>query len=98
MSALVERCAVYLGNACGYPHIAKAVGTPTVTLFAPFVQKDHWSTFEDGVQNLGIHPVDFEPDAIEKRTFGPLRKRYRDYYRKPTPDRVWEKVWPFIER
>ena len=98
MSALVERCAVYLGNDCGYPHIAKAVGTPTVTLFAPFVQKDHWSTFEDGVQNLGIHLVDFEPDVIEKRTLGPLRKRYRDYYRRLTPDRVWEKAWPFIER
>lgn len=96
MAALAERCTVYFGNDCGYPHIAKAVGTSTITLFAPFVKKDHWSTFEDGVQNLGIHLADFEPDVIEKRALGSLRKCARAYYRRLTPDRVWARAWPLI--
>jgi len=37
MAALVERCALFLGNDSGPMHVAAAVGTPTVAVFGPGV-------------------------------------------------------------
>jgi heptosyltransferase-2 len=35
LAAVLERCAVFLGNDSGISHMAAAVGTPTVALFGP---------------------------------------------------------------
>jgi lipopolysaccharide heptosyltransferase II len=37
MAALVERCALFLGNDSGPMHVAAAIGTPTVAVFGPGV-------------------------------------------------------------
>jgi heptosyltransferase-3 len=36
LAAVLERCALFLGNDSGVTHIATAVGTPTVAMFGPF--------------------------------------------------------------
>lgn len=35
LAAVIERCAVFVGNDSGITHLAAAVGTPTVALFGP---------------------------------------------------------------
>ena len=35
LAAVLERCALFIGNDSGVTHLAAAVGTPTVALFGP---------------------------------------------------------------
>ena len=48
-AAALGRCALYLGNDTGTMHLAAAVGTPCVAIFAAIDQANRWKPF--GVHN-----------------------------------------------
>ncbi|WP_029035040.1 glycosyltransferase family 9 protein [Salinimicrobium terrae] len=50
---------VYIGNEGGAANIAKALSIPTFSLYSPFIKKQDWAIYEDGIRNKSIHPEDF---------------------------------------
>ena len=46
---LMNQCDAMVANEGGIVHIAKALSKPTFTIFSPYVNKDHWASFEDGI-------------------------------------------------
>ncbi|HUI07548.1 MAG TPA: glycosyltransferase family 9 protein [Verrucomicrobiae bacterium] len=62
LAAVLERCALFLGNDSGITHLAAAVGTPTVALFGAASP----SIWEPRSWRSGVHVVRFsEHDVVE---------------------------------
>jgi ADP-heptose:LPS heptosyltransferase len=51
----MDKCDVLVANEGGTVHIAKALNKPTFTIFSPYVNKDHWASFEDGKFHHSVH-------------------------------------------
>lgn len=100
-AVLMNQCAVLVSNEGGTVHIAKAIGKPTFTIFSPYIQKEDWSSFEDGVLHQSVHLLDFVPDAIANLTYEQskeIEKNPRELYLKLTPEMIIPQLKTFLER
>jgi ADP-heptose:LPS heptosyltransferase len=61
---IMNQCDVIIGNDGGAINMAKALNKPSFTIFSPYVKKNDWATFEDGLQNISVHLNDFKPELI----------------------------------
>ncbi len=100
-AVLMNQCAVLVSNEGGTVHIAKAIGKPTFTLFSPYINKDDWSSFEDGVLHKSVHLLDFIPDAISNLSYEQskaIEKNPRELYLRLTPKMIIPELHTFLER
>lgn len=100
-AVLMNQCAVLVSNEGGTVHIAKALGKPTFTLFSPYINKDDWSSFEDGEFHKSVHLLDFVPDAISNLSYEQskeIEKNPRELYLKLTPEMILPELHAFLER
>lgn len=56
-------CDAYVGNEGGAANIAKALSMPTFSIYSPFIRKEDWAIYEDGVRNKSVHPEDFSKES-----------------------------------
>lgn len=95
---LMNKCAVLVGNEGGTIHISKALDRPTFTIFSPYVLKEHWASFEDGIKHTSIHLLEEQPDLFGKdREL--LKKIEEDpyfLYKQLTPDMIIPKLDKFL--
>ncbi|MGJ8592693.1 MAG: glycosyltransferase family 9 protein [Aquaticitalea sp.] len=63
---LMNKCTLLVGNEGGVVHISKALDKPTFTIFSPYVMKESWASFEDGVKHTSIHLLDVHPDLFSE--------------------------------
>lgn len=97
---LLNQCQLLVGNEGGVVHIAKALNRPTFTIFSPYVNKDHWATFEDGKIHQSIHLLEEKPNLYDSFTVEERRKIEKDpheLYKKLTPDMIIPKLKSFLE-
>ncbi|MEI7508546.1 MAG: glycosyltransferase family 9 protein [Flavobacterium sp.] len=90
-AVLMNQCAVLVSNEGGTVHIAKALNKPTFTIFSPFINKDDWSSFEDGKFHKSVHLLDFLPNAISELSYDKnkeIEKNPRELYLKLTPKMI----------
>lgn len=73
--AITSCCKVLIGNEGGATNMAKALSVPTFTIFSPFILKNDWNIFEDGIINVSVHLSDFENVTIPKKS-----TNYLDFY------------------
>lgn len=100
-AVLMNQCAVLVSNEGGTVHIAKALGKPTFTIFSPYINKDDWSSFEDGILHQSVHLLDFVPDAIAKLSYEQskaIEKNPRELYLKLTPKMIIPELLTFMKR
>ena len=95
---LMNKCTLLVGNEGGIVHIAKALGKPTFTIFSPYVMKDSWASFEDGLMHTSIHLLDEHPDLFsEDRS---VRRKIEEdpsyMYNQLTPEIIIPKLAPFL--
>jgi heptosyltransferase-2 len=98
-AVLMNQCAVLVSNEGGTVHIAKAVNKPTFTIFSPYINKDDWSSFEDGKFHKSVHLLDFLPNAISELSYKQnkeIEKNPRELYLKLTPEMIIPELDSFL--
>ena len=99
-AVLMNQCSVLVSNEGGTVHIAKAINKPTFTIFSPYVNKDDWSSFEDGKFHKSVHLLDFVPNAIAELTYEKykeIEKNPRELYLQLTPEMIISELRPFLQ-
>ncbi|WP_026451623.1 glycosyltransferase family 9 protein [Aequorivita capsosiphonis] len=97
---LINKCDLLVSNEGGSVHITKAVNTPTFTIYSPYVNKEHWSSFEDENQHDSIHLLEEKPDLFSSFTLEERRSIEEDpnaLYKELTPEMILSKLKPFLE-
>lgn len=99
-AVLMNQCAVLVSNEGGTVHIAKALNKPTFTIFSPYINKDDWSSFEDGEFHKSVHLLDFLPNAISDLSYEQnkeIEKNPRELYLKLTPEMIIPELDSFLK-
>jgi len=99
-AVLMNQCAVLVSNEGGTVHIAKALNKPTFTIFSPYINKDDWSSFEDGKFHKSVHLLDFLPNAISELSYEQnkeIEKNPRELYLKLTPEMIIPELDAFLK-
>jgi len=96
---LMYACDLMVANEGGIVHIAKALNKPTFTIFSPYVNKDHWASFEDGKLHESIHLLEEKPDLFDTFTFEERKKIEENphaLYKQLTPEMIIPKLEKFL--
>ena len=97
---LMNHCDLLIANEGGSVHITKALGKPTFTIYSPYVNKEHWSSFEDGVTHDSIHLLEEKPDLFDSFTLEERRKIEENpdaLYSELTPEMILPRLKKFLE-
>ena len=96
---LMAQCDLLVSNEGGSVHIAKALHKPTFTIYSPYVNKEHWCSFEDGQKHDSIHLLEEKPDLFSSFTLEERRRieeNPEELYNQLTPEMILEKMKPFL--
>ncbi|MFA9188284.1 glycosyltransferase family 9 protein [Flavobacterium sp. FBOR7N2.3] len=94
--ALLNQCDLVIGNDGGAINMAKALNKPTYTIFSPWIDKESWSTFDDGIINKAIHLKDFYPKLLTNKSRKERKKNYAHYYNLLKPSLIFESLTNFL--
>ena len=98
---LMAQCDVLVANEGGTVHIAKALDKPTFTIFSPYVNKEHWASFEDGMLHTSVHLREEKPELYTAFTYEERKKIEADpsaMYRELHPDLYLARLQAFLAR
>lgn len=98
---MMNKSDVLIANEGGSVHIAKALEKPTFTIYSPYISKEHWNSFEDGIMHDSIHLLEEQPNLFESFSVEERRKIEKNpqrLYQKLTPDMILRKMIPFLDR
>jgi len=88
-----------VGNEGGAVNMAKALGVPTFTVFSPWVKKEAWNMYEDGIRHVSVHLNDFESEHFKgKDSYKKLKKRSLELYQKLTPERITPLLEKYLDQ
>ena len=99
-AVLMNQCVALVSNEGGTVHIAKALNKPTFTIFSPYINKDDWSSFEDGKFHKSVHLLDFLPNAISELSYAQnkeIEKNPRAMYMKLSPEMIIPELDSFLK-
>jgi len=97
---LMNQCDVLISNEGGSVHIAKAMSKPTYTIYSPYIDKSHWSSFEDGKIHDSVHLMEEKPylfDSFSREARGEIEKNPKRLYHHLTPEMILKKLKPFLQ-
>jgi ADP-heptose:LPS heptosyltransferase len=97
---LMSQCNALVSNEGGTVHIAKALNKPTFTIFSPYVNKDHWASFEDGKFHHSVHLLEMKPDLFDSFTFEERKKieaNPDELYKQLTPEMIVPELDRFLQ-
>ena len=94
---LVTHADAYIGNDCGHTNLAKALEIPTFTIFSPFISRESWGIFDDGIRNLSVHLKDFKPELIQGKAYKLLKQESTELYREFVPEYVINKLETYLQ-
>lgn len=97
---LMNKCDLLVSNEGGSVHITKALNKPTFTIYSPYVNKEHWCSFEDSEQHDSIHLLEERPALFDSFTLEERRKIEADpnaLYKQLTPEMILTKLKPFLD-
>ena len=86
-----------IGNEGGAVNMAKALQVQTFTIFSPWIQKEHWSLYENKNINVSVHLKDYKPKIFKNITKKKLRSNYSFFYNEFHPNLFIEQLKEFIE-
>lgn len=94
--SIMNQCDIIIGNDGGAINMAKALNKPAFTIFSPFVEKNIWATFEDGLKNISVHLKDFKPELFTGVSHNEIKKNHTSLYQLLTPELFKDKIDFFI--
>lgn len=78
--ALTNECDLIIGNDGGAINMSKALGKKSFIIFSPWIDKNVWATFEDGINHVSTHLKDFIPAKFEKLNNRQIKKNVNNFY------------------
>jgi heptosyltransferase-2 len=97
---LINQCDLLIANEGGTVHIAKALNKPTFTIYSPYMEKEDWNSFEDGIEHDSVHLLEEKPNLFKEFTRDSRKKieeNPEELYKELTPDIIIKKMKPFLE-
>lgn len=94
---IMYHCKLIIGNDGGAVNIAKALEKPSFTLFSPWIKKENWSIFEDGIINKAVHLNDFKPELFTTHKKKILKENHQQLYSEFTPDLIYDSLSTFLK-
>ncbi|HEY6142121.1 MAG TPA: glycosyltransferase family 9 protein [Flavobacterium sp.] len=97
---LMNQCVLLVSNEGGTVHIAKALNKATFTIFSPYVNKDHWASFEDGKLHHSVHLLEMKPNLFDSFTFEERKKIEKnpdELYKQLTPEMIIPELDTFLK-
>jgi ADP-heptose:LPS heptosyltransferase len=97
---IMSHCTLLVSNEGGIVHIAKALNKPTFTIFSPYVNKDHWASFEDGKFHHSVHLLEIKPNLFDSFTFEERKKIEKnpdELYKQLTPEMILPALDVFLK-
>ncbi len=95
--ALLSHCNAYIGNEGGASHMAKALNKPNFSIFAPWISKSAWLTYQDNSANKGVHLGDYHPEALHFKSKKDRQRKITDNYLLFKPKLFQEDLFRFID-
>jgi len=92
---LTHHCTALIGNEGGAINMAKALNTPTFSIFSPWIDKATWSLFENN-QNVSVHLNDFKPELFKNKTIKDLKKDEQKLYKNFNPEDIKPVLTQFL--
>lgn len=78
--ALANECDLIIGNDGGAINMSKALGKKSFTIFSPWIDKNVWATFEDGINHTSVHLKDYFPEKFKTFDNREIKKQVNDFY------------------
>lgn len=95
--ALTKHCTALIGNEGGAVNMAKALSIPTFSIFAPWILKEAWNSYEAGGENASVHLKDFYPELYTQHP-KKLKKKADNLYKQFAPDFILPELRKFLAR
>jgi heptosyltransferase-2 len=93
--ALTAHCKALIGNEGGAVNMAKALNIPTFSIFAPWIMKEAWNSYEATGKNASVHLKDFYPELYKKHP-KKYKKQAETLYRQFAPDYIIPEIKDFL--
>ena len=94
---IMDSCDLIIGNDGGAINMAKALNKPSFIIFSPWIEKQMWSTFEDGKLHDSVHLLDYQPHLIKEKTKKQLKDNSIALYTNLKPSYFKSKLSLFID-
>ncbi len=95
--ALMNECAMIIGNDGGAINMAKALSKPSFIVFSPWISQEMWATFEDGDFHKSVHLQQFKPELFEGASEKELKKKSISLYQHFKPDFIYNQLKQFLD-
>ena len=96
----MNKCSILVANEGGTVHIAKALDKPTFTIYSPYILKEHWASFEDGIKHTSVHLLEEKPDlytAVSKEERRNIEDNPTILYKQLTTELIIPKLKSFLD-
>lgn len=94
--AIMNECDAIIGNEGGAIHIAKALNKPSFTIFSPWIKKQEWSTFEDGLDHVAVHLFDFKTALYVNTPDPELKEKTFELFEELKPEFIVPKLRAYL--
>ena len=78
--AIANECDLIVGNDGGAINMSKAVGKKSFIIFSPWIDKEVWATFEDGINHVSVHLKDYFPEKFKNLNNREIKKNVDEFY------------------
>lgn len=95
--ALTSLCNAVIGNEGGAINMAKALNIKTFAIFAPWIDKQTWSIFEEAGINESVHLKDFKPELYAGKVEKDMKDEAKKMYPQFKPELFKAKLVNFLE-
>ncbi|WP_066220647.1 glycosyltransferase family 9 protein [Formosa haliotis] len=93
---ILYHCQAIIGNEGGAINMAKALQVKTFTIFSPWIDKNTWSIFEDGTNNISVHLKDYCPELYHSKSEKEMKKDSLSLYKKFEPHYFSDELNSFL--
>ena len=96
--AIMNKCDLIVGNDGGAINMAKALGKATFIIFSPWIPKEVWATFEDGITHKSVHLKDYMPEKFREKEGKKIKDQSAALYQLFQPEMFRETLLEFLSR
>lgn len=97
--AITQHCDALIGNEGGAINMAKALSIPTFTIFSPWIKKEAWNMFDEGIKHVSVHLKDYDNQPyLDIKHPKELKSQASELYLKFKPSLFEEGLVKFLER
>jgi len=95
--ALANECDLIIGNDGGAINMTKALAKKSFIVFSPWIDKNVWATFEDGINHTSVHLKDYFSEKLTDLSNKKIKKQVAAYYALFEFDLFKEKLRKFLD-